>query len=91
MSTDQRLAYMADQIARNFATLGKERAIAATADHIAKFWDPRMKERAFAILEAGQPDWMSEMATLSLRLLRDRGAPGSQTPATLFDGADDAG
>lgn len=38
-----KLSYMADQIARNFAALGDEEAIAATADHIAKYWDPRMK------------------------------------------------
>lgn len=39
----ERLRYMADQIARNFAALGEAEAIAATSDHIAKFWDPRMK------------------------------------------------
>ena len=38
-----RLAYMADQIARNFAVQGEEAAIAATAQHIRDFWDPRMK------------------------------------------------
>ncbi len=39
----QRLAYMANQIARNFAVEGDTAAIAATADHIRLFWDPRMK------------------------------------------------
>jgi formate dehydrogenase subunit delta len=34
---------MANQIARNLAIQGEERAIALTADHIAKFWDPRMR------------------------------------------------
>jgi formate dehydrogenase subunit delta len=43
-----RLRYKADQIARNFAALGEEEAIAATADHIAKFWDPRMKVQILA-------------------------------------------
>ena len=38
-----RLTHMADQIARNFAIQGEEAAIAATADHIRKYWDPRMK------------------------------------------------
>ena len=90
MTTDARLAYMADQIARNFATLGPERAVAATADHIASFWDPRMKQRAFAMLDGERPAWMSDLAARSLTLLRDRGAPGSQTPATLFNGAADA-
>ena len=44
----ERLRYMADQIARNFAVLGENEAIAATADHIAKFWDPRMKAQILA-------------------------------------------
>jgi formate dehydrogenase subunit delta len=39
----ERLRYMADQIARNFAAQGEEAAIAATAEHIRLFWDPRMK------------------------------------------------
>ncbi len=38
-----RLAYMADQIARNFAAQGEEAAISATARHIRDYWDPRMK------------------------------------------------
>ncbi len=38
-----RLAYMINQIARNFAVQGDEVAIAATAQHIRDFWDPRMK------------------------------------------------
>jgi formate dehydrogenase subunit delta len=38
-----RLCYMANQIARNFAAQGEDVAIAATAKHIRDFWDPRMK------------------------------------------------
>jgi formate dehydrogenase subunit delta len=43
-----RLAYMADQIARNFAAQGEDIAIAATAEHIRLFWDPRMKAQLLA-------------------------------------------
>jgi len=43
-----RLRYMARQIARNFAALDEDAAAAATADHIAKFWDPRMKAQLLA-------------------------------------------
>jgi len=46
-----KLRYMADQIARNFAAQGHDEAVAATADHIDKFWDPRMK----AAILAGDP------------------------------------
>ena len=43
-----RLRHMAEQIARNFATLDESAAIAATADHIRLFWDPRMKAAILA-------------------------------------------
>ncbi len=39
----ERLRDMADQIARNFAVQGEAEAIAATAEHIRLYWDPRMK------------------------------------------------
>ena len=44
----ERLRYMADQIARNFAAQGEAQAIAATAEHIRQFWDPRMKAAILA-------------------------------------------
>lgn len=44
----ERLRYMADQIARNFAVRGEPAAIAATADHIRLYWDPRMKAAILA-------------------------------------------
>jgi formate dehydrogenase subunit delta len=43
----ERLIYMANQIARNLAAQGEDEAVAATADHIDKFWDPRMKAQLF--------------------------------------------
>jgi len=49
-----RLRYMADQIARNFASEGKEAAIAATAEHIRLFWDPRMRAAILADDRAAQ-------------------------------------
>ncbi|MBW8753596.1 MAG: formate dehydrogenase subunit delta [Sphingomonadales bacterium] len=39
---------MADQIARNFAAQGEDEAIAATAEHIRLFWEPRMKAAILA-------------------------------------------
>lgn len=47
MSPTERLVYMANQIARNFAVNGADSAAAATAEHIASFWDPRMKQQIF--------------------------------------------
>lgn len=48
-----RLIYMANQIARNFAVLGHDEAVAATLDHIVKFWDPRMKAQIVVLAAEG--------------------------------------
>jgi formate dehydrogenase subunit delta len=67
MSNLERLVYMANQIARNFEALGHDQAIKATADHIASFWDPRMKAKIVACLESGadlSPTARAAIATL---------------------------
>ena len=38
-----KLVMMANQIAAFFAAQGTARAVPQIADHIAKFWDPRMR------------------------------------------------
>ncbi len=43
ISTTDRLVRMANQIAINFQVRGEAVAIAETAEHIKKFWDPRMR------------------------------------------------
>ncbi|MGE5510255.1 MAG: formate dehydrogenase subunit delta [Bacteroidota bacterium] len=40
----EKLVMMANQIARFFAAQGEERAVPQIADHIEKFWDPRMRK-----------------------------------------------
>jgi formate dehydrogenase subunit delta len=52
MSPD-RLVYMANQIGKFFAHQGEEKAVAAIADHLAKFWDPRMRAAILEHLAAG--------------------------------------
>jgi len=42
MSPDK-LVYMANQIGTFFKSQGPERAPASIAEHISKFWDPRMR------------------------------------------------
>jgi formate dehydrogenase subunit delta len=48
-----RLVYMANQIGRAFHAEGEAAAIAATADHLRKFWDPRMRRQIADHLAAG--------------------------------------
>ena len=90
MSNLERLVYMANQIARNFEALGHEAAFKATADHIASYWDPRMKTQIFAYLEEGGAS-LSATSFAAIRLLHSKGAPVSQTRATEFNAVDEAG
>ncbi len=50
-STPERLAYMANQIARNLAH--EPDTVAAVARHIHDFWSPRMIAQALALGGAG--------------------------------------
>jgi formate dehydrogenase subunit delta len=52
MSAD-RLPYMANQIGKFFQSQGHDKAVAGVAEHIRKFWDPRMRSAIFAHLDAG--------------------------------------
>ena len=53
-STLDRLVYQANQAAAFFATQKHDEAVAGTADHIAKYWDPAHAQNAvFAHLKAG--------------------------------------
>lgn len=53
MHTSDKLVMMANQIVRNLVIQGDERAIAMTVDHIANFWDPRMRASIRSRLAAG--------------------------------------
>lgn len=44
MKPADKLVRMTNHIARNLAIHGEDKAIAATAEHITKFWAPRMRE-----------------------------------------------
>ena len=52
MSPD-RLIYMANQIGKFFRSQGHERAVPGIAEHIKKFWDPRMRSAILAHLDGG--------------------------------------
>jgi formate dehydrogenase subunit delta len=49
MSTDDKLIYMANQIAGFYRAQGETRAVAGISTHINKFWDPRMRGEFLAI------------------------------------------
>ena len=53
MQQHNKLVTMANQIAKAFAIQGEARAVPQIADHIAKFWDPRMRAGISAHVASG--------------------------------------
>lgn len=47
----EKLAYMANQIGRFFASQKRETAVDGIADHLLKFWDPRMRHTIVAHID----------------------------------------
>jgi formate dehydrogenase subunit delta len=39
----EKLVYMANQIGKFFVSQGDDHAVAGIADHLQKYWDPRMR------------------------------------------------
>ncbi|HEY3777797.1 MAG TPA: formate dehydrogenase subunit delta [Rhizomicrobium sp.] len=69
MNPDEKLAYMANQIAKFFAAQGEERAKKGVADHIAKFWGPDMR-RDFLAAAAKDSSNLHPAVKAALPLLR---------------------
>lgn len=65
MSTQDRLIYMANQIARNLASEGPEQATAMVTEHIRNFWDPAMRQRIVA-LASERPGALSPIAAAAV-------------------------
>ena len=53
MNPDEKLAYMANQIAKFFAAQGEEKAARGVADHLQKFWNPDMRRDFLAAAAKG--------------------------------------
>lgn len=53
LSGDAKLVMMANQIASFFASQKHDEAAANVAKHINEFWEPRMRRKFFALVEAG--------------------------------------
>ncbi|HEY3680815.1 MAG TPA: formate dehydrogenase subunit delta [Bradyrhizobium sp.] len=53
MSSPDRLIHMANQIASFFKSQGPGKVTPGVADHIKKFWDPRMRSKIEAHVDAG--------------------------------------
>jgi formate dehydrogenase subunit delta len=69
MSPD-RLIHMANQIGKFFQSQGQGKAVPGIAEHIRKFWEPRMRTAILAHLDAGgaglNPDVRDAIASLKM-------------------------
>jgi formate dehydrogenase subunit delta len=83
------LRRMANDIARNLEAMGHDKAVLATADHIDKFWDPRMKKAIFADDERFAV--LTPIAAAAIDHLAGGAHPESQTRATEFNTALEVG
>ena len=53
MGTKEKLVYMANQVATFFESKPHEEGVAGVAEHINKFWAPRMRRQLFELIDAG--------------------------------------
>ncbi len=60
---------MINSIAAHFGYLHTEQAVAAVADHVRRFWDPRMKRRLLLLVASDTRD-LDPVAVAAAGLLR---------------------
>ncbi|ESY74417.1 formate dehydrogenase subunit delta [Mesorhizobium sp. M0051] len=70
MSTSEKLVRMANQIADFFHSKPREEGIAGVAEHINKFWEPRMRRQFFEMLDGGTADFNELVVAASARIKR---------------------
>lgn len=72
----EKLVRMANQIAEFFGHEGAERGAASTADHLQKFWEPRMRAELQAAVDAGHASDLKPLALAAVRQLKPPHRPG---------------
>lgn len=84
MSNQDRLIYMANQIARNLDAMADGVAVEAVADHIASFWAPRMRAQIFALQAEGRAK-LTPVADAAVTLLRSRDKAAAARPGQVAE------
>ncbi|WP_027166008.1 formate dehydrogenase subunit delta [Mesorhizobium sp. WSM3224] len=69
-STAEKLVRMANQIAAFFHSKPREEGIAGVAEHINKFWEPRMRRQFFEMLDAGTTNFDDLVIAASAKIKR---------------------
>ena len=69
MTPEEKLVYMANQIAVFFAAQGETRAAAGIADHLEKFWGPDMR-KTFLAMAARDPAKLHPAVKAAIPLMK---------------------
>jgi len=69
-NTREKLVRMANQIATFFHSKPREEGIAGVAEHINKFWEPRMRRQFFEMLDAGTENFDDLVIAASAKIKR---------------------
>jgi formate dehydrogenase subunit delta len=85
MSPD-RLVYMANQIGKFFEVQRSDETVPGIANHIKKFWDPRMRKAIFAYLDEGGDGLDPPVREALEQLKAEAQGRGRPTPETSFQG-----
>jgi formate dehydrogenase subunit delta len=84
MSPD-RLVYMANQIGKFFEVQREGEVVPGIANHIKKFWDPRMRKAIFAYVDSGG-DGLDPPVRKAILLLKEHAAAPGHSTETSFQG-----
>jgi formate dehydrogenase subunit delta len=77
----ERLVAMANQIGDFFAAEAGTEAPTATATHLRRFWEPRMRTQIIAHVEAARGEGLSDVARAAVGILAEDAR--KQTPARV--------
>ena len=72
VSTREKLVRMANQIADFFHSKPREEGIAGVAEHINKFWEPRMRRQLFEMLDGGAENFNELVVAASAKIGRPK-------------------
>ena len=70
-----KLVYMANQIAKFFESAKEGARSKGVADHINKFWEPRMRTQLFERVDSGRTEGMHELVLQAMDAIRRPDAP----------------
>ena len=71
-STREKLVRMANQIAAFFHSRPREEGVVGVAEHINKFWEPRMRRQFFEMLDSGGENFDELVVEASARIKRPK-------------------